>query len=176
MESHCCRQIQDGNKEGRKPRGRKCKSVRWLLIFFFIWEEEDGLVGRGVILWFMSPCTTDSLLPAPALKPQTPFASRGLGRLCPTMRTETVRGMCIICLSALGLSCSHNGPARNRCGPETWLSWLTNSSSALPISRGNFRYKDVALTVESNQRSYPPTFPHLVYIYGHPFVVLNIFP
>lgn len=32
-----------------------------------------------------------------------PFASHGLGRLCPSMWTDTVCGVCIICLSALGL-------------------------------------------------------------------------
>lgn len=62
-------------------------------------------------------------------------------------------------------------PLRSR----DWLSWPTNSSSALQISRGIFRYKDVALTVELHQRSCccPSPFPHPVYVYGHPFLVLN---
>lgn len=61
---------------GPKQAGRKCKRV--IKLPFSL-----GRTGCGVILWFMSPCDSDSLLPAPALKPQTPFASRGSASIVP---------------------------------------------------------------------------------------------
>lgn len=138
----------------------------------------SGRMGVGN-LRFMSPGTSKRLLPAPALKPQNPFASHGLDQLCPSMWTDSARHVhhllrCARSLHAL-ITKAHEKPQRS----WDWLSWLisfTNSLYALPIIRGNFRYKDVALTVESNQWSWSPPLPHPVYIYRHPFLTLNILP
>lgn len=92
---------------GQKPGGSKRTSVRQLLIFFnfFFSSRSRRRTGEvfvcGMNLWFMSPCTSDSLLPATCSEKTTnPFASHGPARLCPSMWTGRVRGVCVSRLSA----------------------------------------------------------------------------
>lgn len=176
MESYSCwalvvnkYKMDTSRADTRRKKVQECKTAT---DFFF---PLGG--GKGGMGWF-----SDSCHPAPPTRclqhllwNHKPFASHGLGRLCPSMWTDTVCGVCIICLSALGLFVLSYRTREKPQWSRDWLSWLTNSSSALPISRRTFRYKDVALTVQPNQWSWYP-LPHPVYIYGHPFLVLNIFP
>ncbi len=112
-----CRQIQDGFKQvGNKEEesARVGDSYCFFCCCCFL-----GGWGRGVI--HLIHVTLHLRLAASSTCSETtnPFASHGLGQLCPSMWTDTVCGVRIICLGALGLSCAHNEPARNHSSPET---------------------------------------------------------
>lgn len=156
---------------GQKPGGSKRTSVRQLRIFFS--SRSRRRTGKvfvcGMNLWFMSPSTSDSLLPAPALKNHKPLCLPWAGPLVP------------IHVDRQGAWRAHQ-PPQCTAVPETDSAGSRTAHLLYQSAGENFRYEDVALTVESNQWSCcppPPQFPslpHPVSICGHPFLVLNIFP
>lgn len=154
-----CQQIRDRYKQGRNREEKKVQEHKTATDFFSF----GGGWGVGSLIHV----TLHLRLAASStcFKTTNPFASRGSGRLCPFMWTDSVRCVCIMCLSALGLSCSHKRTHEKPQWSRDWLIWLTNSSSALPISRGNFRYKDVALTMASNQMELLPPLAFCLHLW-----------
>lgn len=84
----------------KKTQRKKVQERQTATGFLFLSGRREGPWGDSVIhvtlhlrLAASSTCFVTT----------SPFASHGLGQLCPSMWTDTVRGVCIICLSALGL-------------------------------------------------------------------------
>lgn len=116
----------------------KSKRVRRLLI----------LIDLGWGSRLLSTCTSHSLL-------TNPFASSRLGRLRPSLWTDTGRGVCIICLGALGLLCSQNGPTR---GEKTGGLRLTQLVHKQLICRGKLQVQGCSIDsgVQSMELLPPP--------------------
>lgn len=136
----------------KKQEQRKSNVVRQLLILFFLWELS------GVILWFMSPHASDSLLPAPALKPQRPWPLIGRAN-CGHPCGQT---LCTVCASSASVLSVFHAPEKN--GEKTTevprLSQLTNSSSAFTNQQEKVQGQVCSTDNRVNQWSCFPSPPH----------------
>lgn len=93
-----------------------------------------------------------------------PPASRGAGPIVPIhVDRHTVCGVCIICLSALGLSCSHNGPVSKgkKQKPQWSWDWLANKLICFTNQQGKLQVQGCSTDSRvASVESTPP--PHLL--------------